>query len=89
MTTGQRTKALSCSIYTGLLVTMLQSVLSSGSGGICLVPPQGRGPTASPAQSTLAPRPVLWELTSPRFREGPVRAAFALVSDLPKGHGVE
>lgn len=30
---------------------------------------------ASPAQSALARRPVLWELTSLRFREGPVRAA--------------
>lgn len=30
---------------------------------------------ASPAQSTLARSPALWELTSPKFREGPVRAA--------------
>ena len=31
---------------------------------------------ASPAQSALARSPVLWELTSPKLRESPVRAAF-------------
>lgn len=55
---------------TSLAVSLFQAPAKEASAG-----PSGRGTAASPAQSALARSPVLWELTSPRLRESPVRAA--------------